>query len=136
MVLMSPALLWGQADLTLYTYDSFNSEWGPGPVVFKRFEEECKCKLKVVAPGIRGACSTVRFWKNNPRGSGIGDQQQRTGQVVSIRIWEPYRSPKMTEFLRCSKSIRNTESTPLITATLRSCMTVNGSRNRHKAWKI
>ena len=41
MVLMSPALLWGQADLTLYTYDSFNSEWGPGPVVFKRFEEEC-----------------------------------------------------------------------------------------------
>ena len=34
MVLMSPALLWGQADLTLYTYDSFNSEWGPGPVVF------------------------------------------------------------------------------------------------------
>jgi thiamine transport system substrate-binding protein len=25
------------AELTIYTYDSFNSEWGPGPVVFKRF---------------------------------------------------------------------------------------------------
>ena len=55
MVLMSPALLWGQTDLTLYTYDSFNSEWGPGPVVFKRIEEECKCKLKVVAPGDSGS---------------------------------------------------------------------------------
>ena len=22
-------------DLTIYTYESFNSEWGPGPVVFK-----------------------------------------------------------------------------------------------------
>ena len=29
------------ADLTIYTYESFNSEWGPGPVVFKSFEEEC-----------------------------------------------------------------------------------------------
>lgn len=27
------------ADLTIYTYDSFNSKWGPGPIVFKRFEE-------------------------------------------------------------------------------------------------
>ena len=24
-------------ELTIYTYDSFNSEWGPGPIVFKRF---------------------------------------------------------------------------------------------------
>ena len=35
---------WG-AELTIYTYDSFNSEWGPGPVVFKRFEKQCACKL-------------------------------------------------------------------------------------------
>ena len=40
--------------LTIYTYDSFNSEWGPGPVVFKRFEKECACKLKVVSPSDSG----------------------------------------------------------------------------------
>jgi hypothetical protein len=44
---------WG-AELTIYTYDSFNSEWGPGPVVFKRFEKQCACKLKVVSPGDSG----------------------------------------------------------------------------------
>ena len=31
-------------DLVVYTYDSFNTEWGPGPVVFKAFEEQCSCK--------------------------------------------------------------------------------------------
>ena len=31
------------ADLTIYTYESFNSEWGPGPVIFKSFEEQCEC---------------------------------------------------------------------------------------------
>ncbi|MFZ8905601.1 MAG: hypothetical protein ACO20I_16815, partial [bacterium] len=36
-------------DLVVYTYDSFNTEWGPGPVVFKAFEEQCSCKVQVIA---------------------------------------------------------------------------------------
>ena len=135
MVLMSPALLWGQADLTLYTYDSFNSEWGPGPVVFKRFEEECECKLKVVAPGDSGSMlNRAILEKNNPRADLVlGINNSELDKSFQYGIWEPYRSPKMN---RVPKSIRNTESPPLITATSRLCMTVNGSRNRHKAWKI
>lgn len=35
--------------LTIYTYDSFASEWGPGPVVEKAFEAECGCDLEFVA---------------------------------------------------------------------------------------
>ena len=35
-------------DLTIYTYSSFNSEWGPGPKVFPLFEKKCSCKLKIV----------------------------------------------------------------------------------------
>lgn len=35
--------------LTVYTYDSFASEWGPGPVIKKAFEAECGCELKLVA---------------------------------------------------------------------------------------
>ena len=42
------------ADLKIYTYESFNSEWGPGPVVFKSFEEQCGCKIKIVTPGDSG----------------------------------------------------------------------------------
>ena len=35
--------------LTVYTYDSFASEWGPGPAVEKAFEATCNCDLNFVA---------------------------------------------------------------------------------------
>ncbi|MCE0494044.1 thiamine ABC transporter substrate binding subunit [Vibrio salinus] len=35
--------------LTVYTYDSFASEWGPGPQIKQAFEKECGCDLKYVA---------------------------------------------------------------------------------------
>lgn len=35
--------------LTVYTYDSFAADWGPGPVVKKAFEADCHCELKLVA---------------------------------------------------------------------------------------
>ncbi|MGP4879802.1 thiamine ABC transporter substrate-binding protein, partial [Klebsiella pneumoniae] len=31
--------------LTVYTYDSFSADWGPGPAVKKAFEAECGCEL-------------------------------------------------------------------------------------------
>jgi thiamine transport system substrate-binding protein len=34
--------------LTIYTYDSFISEWGPGPAIKKNFEAECNCELKFI----------------------------------------------------------------------------------------
>ena len=37
--------------LTVLTYDSFTSEWGPGPVIEKAFETECGCDLKLVPAG-------------------------------------------------------------------------------------
>lgn len=38
-------------ELTVYTYDSFVSDWGPGPAVEKAFEEVCGCDLKLVGAG-------------------------------------------------------------------------------------
>lgn len=35
-------------ELTVYTYDSFVAEWGPGPKVEAAFEETCDCDLKLV----------------------------------------------------------------------------------------
>ncbi len=35
--------------LTVYTYESFTSEWGPGPVIKTAFEKECDCTLNFVA---------------------------------------------------------------------------------------
>ncbi len=31
--------------LTIYTYESFTSEWGPGPKVKAAFEAECGCTV-------------------------------------------------------------------------------------------
>ena len=35
--------------LTIYTYDSFVSEWGPGPLIEKQFEETYQIDLELVA---------------------------------------------------------------------------------------
>src|SRR5690606_32381435 len=35
--------------LTVYTYESFTAEWGPGPAVEKAFEAECGCDVKFVS---------------------------------------------------------------------------------------
>ncbi|MEO0382243.1 MAG: thiamine ABC transporter substrate binding subunit [Pseudomonadota bacterium] len=37
--------------LTIYTYDSFVADWGPGPVLTEAFEAECDCIIEWVAPG-------------------------------------------------------------------------------------
>ena len=38
-------------NLVVYTYDSFNSDWGPGPQLEKAFENICDCDLKFVTAG-------------------------------------------------------------------------------------
>ena len=37
--------------LTVYTYDSFVSDWGPGPAVEAAFEQTCGCDLQFVGAG-------------------------------------------------------------------------------------
>ena len=47
--LTAPAM--AKETLTVYTYDSFTAEWGPGPRVKEAFEKTCNCTLEWVAPG-------------------------------------------------------------------------------------
>ena len=35
--------------LTIYTYDSFAAEWGPGPAIKDAFEQSCNCTIEFVA---------------------------------------------------------------------------------------
>jgi thiamine transport system substrate-binding protein len=35
--------------LTVYTYESFTADWGPGPVVKKNFEATCDCEVDFVS---------------------------------------------------------------------------------------
>lgn len=40
-----------QPVLTVMTYNSFTSDWGPGPQLEPLFEAECRCDLRFTAPG-------------------------------------------------------------------------------------
>ena len=51
-----------QPVLNVYTYDSFASDWGPGPRIKTAFEAVCECELNFVAvDGSAGILSRVRF---------------------------------------------------------------------------
>lgn len=47
-IILSDQVLAAKPTLTVYTYDSFTSEWGPGPKVKEAFEQQCNCELKFV----------------------------------------------------------------------------------------
>ncbi len=47
-ILSATAAMADQPELTVYTYDSFVSDWGPGPQVEAAFEAVCDCDLKLV----------------------------------------------------------------------------------------
>ena len=44
-----PAAAQDKPNLTVYTYDSFAAEWGPGPALKTGFEAICGCTLTYVA---------------------------------------------------------------------------------------
>jgi thiamine transport system substrate-binding protein len=52
--------------LQVMTYDSFVTEWGPGPVVEAAFEETCGCDLQFVGAG-DGAALLARLQLEGPR---------------------------------------------------------------------
>ena len=43
------ALAQDKPTLTVYTYDSFAADWGPGPKLKEGFEAQCSCTLTWVA---------------------------------------------------------------------------------------
>ena len=47
-LLLSFAVQAATPTLVIYTYDSFTSEWGPGPLVKAAFEAQCACNLELV----------------------------------------------------------------------------------------
>lgn len=52
--------------LTVLTYDSFVSEWGPGPAIEAAFEAECACDLRFVGAG-DGAALLARLQMEGAR---------------------------------------------------------------------
>ena len=49
LFLISPAVADEKQTLTIYTYESFTTEWGPGPAIETAFEAQCNCDLNFVS---------------------------------------------------------------------------------------
>lgn len=47
-LVLAPLSVAADAALTVYTYDSFTSDWGPGPKVEQAFEARCGCDIELV----------------------------------------------------------------------------------------
>ena len=48
LLMVSLGLQAAKPNLVVYTYDSFTSDWGPGPQVKTAFEAQCDCTLELV----------------------------------------------------------------------------------------
>jgi thiamine transport system substrate-binding protein len=78
--------------LTVLTYDSFTSEWGPGPLVEKAFEETCGCDLVFSAVG-DGAELLARLQlegKNAEASVVLGLDTNLTAQAAATGLFAPH----------------------------------------------
>ena len=55
LAFLAPPVVAETPVLNVLTYDSFTSEWGPGPAIAKGFEATCACKVNYIAAGDGGA---------------------------------------------------------------------------------
>ncbi len=84
--------------LTVYTYDSFVSEWGPGPAVEKAFEKECGCDLQFVGAG-DGAALLARLrleGVHTKADIALGLDTNLTAAAAESGLFAPLPAPRPT----------------------------------------
>ena len=78
--------------LTVYTYDSFAAEWGPGPQIKAAFEATCGCDLQFVSAG-DGAALLARLRLEGARTGAdvvLGLDTNLTAQGAETGIFAPH----------------------------------------------
>ena len=78
--------------LTVYTYDSFVSEWGPGLGVEAAFEQECSCDLQFVAvDSSTGILSRVQLeGSNSPADIVLGLDNSLMTEAENTGLLKPH----------------------------------------------
>lgn len=81
-------------ELTIYAYDSFTSEWGPGPTIIKGFQEKHGVKVNLVDFGDAGSVLTKAISeKESPVADIIiGVDNNMLAKAVQADILEDYSS--------------------------------------------
>jgi len=91
-VLTATATFADTPELTVYTYDSFVADWGPGPLVEKAFEEVCGCDLKLVGVG-DGAALLARVRLEDARAKAdvvLGLDANLTAAAAETGLFAPH----------------------------------------------
>ncbi|MCP5088908.1 MAG: thiamine ABC transporter substrate binding subunit [Rhodobacteraceae bacterium] len=91
-ILASAGLAQEKPVLTVYTYDSFVSDWGPGPAVEKAFEQTCNCDLNLVGAG-DGAALLSRMQLEGARSEAdivLGLDTNLTERARATGLFAPY----------------------------------------------
>ncbi|RMH48008.1 MAG: thiamine ABC transporter substrate binding subunit [Alphaproteobacteria bacterium] len=92
LALAGPVMADEKPVLTVYTYDSFVSDWGPGPAVEAAFEETCGCDLKFVGTG-DGAALLARLRLEGARTDAdvvLGLDTNLTHQAAETGLFAPH----------------------------------------------
>ena len=78
--------------LTVYTYDSFPAEWGPGPAIKSNFEKTCGCTLEWVTAGDGVALlNRLRLEGANSRADVVlGLDTSLTAEARATGLFEPH----------------------------------------------
>jgi len=91
-LLATSAALADTPTLTVYTYDSFTSSWGPGPAIKAAFEAECSCVLDFVGTG-DGAALLARLQLEGPRTAAdvvLGLDTNLTARAAASGLFAPH----------------------------------------------
>ncbi len=78
--------------LSVYTYDSFTSDWGPGPAIEAAFEQTCECDLQFVGAG-DGAALLARIRLEGQRSDAdvvLGLDTNLTAAAVDTGLFVPH----------------------------------------------
>src|SRR6056297_1547375 len=78
--------------LTVYTYDSFVADWGPGPAIEQAFEAQCACDLQFVGAG-DGAALLARIRLEGARTDAdivLGLDTNLTAAAVETGLFAPH----------------------------------------------
>ncbi len=81
--------------LTVYTYDSFVSDWGPGPQIKAAFEAECGCDLRFISAG-DGAAMLSRLRLEGTRSEAdlvLGLDNALMAQARDTGLFAPLATP-------------------------------------------
>jgi thiamine transport system substrate-binding protein len=97
VALLTPAKADGT--LTVYTYESFTAEWGPGPKIEATFERQCGCNLKFVsvADGVALLNRLKLEGENTSAEVVLGLDTNLTAEAASTGLFAPHgiAAPKL-----------------------------------------